>query len=47
MLSEKHKWFNKVISILCGISLIILGVINFLNLNIASPIDIIMPVYYV
>lgn len=36
----------KAMSIVLGILLVVLGVINFVSFKISDPIDIVLPVYY-
>lgn len=45
-MNEKFKWVIRITSGATAIGLIILGIFDFLAFSISSPIDIIIPVYY-
>ena len=36
----------KVLGVLCGIGMMILSILCFINYKTSSPIDVVLPIYY-
>ena len=36
----------RVTGIICGVLLILLGIVSYVTFSISSPLDIILPLYY-
>jgi hypothetical protein len=36
----------RIMCMLCGIGMIVLSILNFMNYEVNSPIDVVLPLYY-